>query len=93
MSLLESGPDMQEVKVFHQGSLPNGKLEPKELTDQINEFLKENPNYSAKSISVMPIHMTWMAFVIFDVYDKNKNRNNRYDDKKSNGKGDVTNDR
>ena len=65
---------MQDVKTFIQGTALDGRTNVTPIETQLNEFLKANPAYSAKSMSFIVGPRYREAFVIFDV----KERQNDY---------------
>lgn len=62
---------MQEVRSFFAG-VRAGKVEDKPIEDQINDFLKEHPAYTAKNISIAILPLCKEAYVIFDVREEKK---------------------
>lgn len=68
---------MQEVKSFYSGMKLNTGMQSKSIEDQINDFLKEHPNYAAKDISVIVGPSYLEAYVIFDVRDERKPQNGK----------------
>ena len=68
---------MQEVKSFFAGMKLGFGLHDKSLDDQINDYLKEHPNYIARDISVIVGPSYLEAYVIFDVRDERKPQNGK----------------
>lgn len=85
---------MQEVKCFFQG-MKDGEMHLERIEDQINVFLKEHPNYTARSISTLLSDRYLDTYVIFDVREERQERQERQDrpdkkqnrDKQNNGNG------
>ena len=71
---------MQEVRNFFAG-IKDGKEQYEPLEAQINGFLKEHPQYSARSIDVLTGPLYREAFVLFDLREEKKPANG-----KSNGR-------
>ena len=67
---------MQDVKTFIQGTALDGRVNVTPIETQLNEFLKANPAYSAKSMSFIVGPRYREAFVIFDVRDNKKPETN-----------------
>lgn len=67
---------MQEVKCFFQGT-KDGQTHLDYVEDQINEFLKTHPTYTARSISMMLSDRYLDAYVIFDVREENLEKKNK----------------
>ncbi len=70
---------MQTVKAFVQGTKPydtNGPVMTS-IEEQINLYLKENPNHSAKSMSIIVGQSYREAFVIFDVREPKDDRSQK----------------
>ena len=63
----------QLIKRFCQGVDFGGVVNNDHLEDQINEFLKDNQNCSAKSINVVLGPSYKEAYVIFDVRQPQSN--------------------
>ena len=64
---------MQEVKSFVYGRKGTDVInEFRPIEQQINEFLKENPNHIAKSITIVNSTYYQEAFVIFDIRNEEK---------------------
>lgn len=81
---------MQEIKAFVHGANPStgGKINLTPIPDQINEYLKENPDRTAKSICTFVGVGYKEAFVIFDIAatEEKKNGNvNGPDDRRTAG--------
>lgn len=67
---------MQEVKCFFQGT-KDGQIHLDYIEDQINEFLKEHPTHTARSISTMLSDRYLDAYVIFDVREEYLEKKNK----------------
>lgn len=64
---------MQEMKRFVQGAdprVPSFAIE--NIEDQINAFLKENPNYIIRSFDIVLGPRCKEAFVLFDIREEKK---------------------
>ncbi len=71
---------MQDVKHFINGKDPRGAYyNTDDLDTQINAFLKENPNYSIRSLSTIIGPAYKEAFVVFDVREERNDRNEHSD--------------
>lgn len=79
---------MQEIKAFVYGTdlLNGGKINMTPIPDQINEYLKNNPDRTAKSICTFVGNGYKESFVIFDIQDAST-------EAQKNGNSDGTGDR
>ena len=63
---------MQDVKHFINGRDLHGEYYMEDLDEQINNFLKEHPNYSIRTFSTIIGPAYKEAFVVFDVNEERK---------------------
>ena len=69
---------MQDVKHFINGKdIRTSYYNMDDLDTQINAFLKENPNYSIRSLSTIIGPAYKEAFVVFDVGEERNDHNDR----------------
>ena len=68
---------MQEVRSFYSGMKLGFGMQGKSLEDQINEYLKEHPNYTAKQMNIIVGSSYLEAYVIFDIKDERKPQNGK----------------
>lgn len=74
---------MQTVKSFVQGRTSDGKIELTSIDDQIDQFLQENPNYIAKSITAVDHMSNTEVYVLFDIREQRDPKPERPPEKKA----------